>query len=251
MWWVMWTAARMQWRSSGGLSSAVTTVAMPAAFLIIASRAVVDPSPEITARIVVAVAIMSLWTSTVWGAGWVLRRELQDGTLGASVTGVPPPGLVLVGKTLGGTMRAAAVTVPTTVALTLLLGLPVTVREPMWVAVGLLVAVCSGTALGMLLACLFLLSTHGPQLSSALMYPMFLLGGLLIPADVLPDGLRAVASTISLRWVTEFLTLAWVGQVQTFPLLMAAGLTLLYFILGHVAFASVVTQARRKGRFDL
>lgn len=249
--WVFWVSARMQWRSTVGLFSLVTSLVMPASFLVVTSRVVDHPSPELASRMVVAVVLMSLWASTVWGAGGILRRELRDGTFAAAVSGLRPPQLVLLGKSLGGTMYAVAVALPTTAATVLLLDLPVRVQRPFWVLVGGLVVVASGTALGMLLACLFLLTRYGPQLSSALLYPIYLLGGLLIPPQSLPAVLEPVAAAISLRWATEFLVAATTGRVAVLPLAVAVGLTVLYFGIGHVAFAKVVDLARGDGRLVL
>jgi ABC-2 type transport system permease protein len=249
--WVVWTSAGLHWRSNVGVLSMVVTVVLPATFLVVTARAVPAPGPDLGTRLVVAIGLMSLWSSTVWGAGGALRRELRDGTFSGVVAGAYPPHLVLIGRSLGGTTHAMAMIAPTIAVTVALLGLPVHIRQPLWVGVGLLVIVASGTALGMLLACIFLLTRYGPQLSSVLMYPMYLIGGLLIPPESLPDALRPVAACVSLRWATEFLVLAASGRVRLTPLLLAVGLTVLYFVIGHFAFSRIVTLARKDGRFEL
>ncbi len=248
---VLWVSAGIQARTTAGVLTVLTTMVMPATFLVVTSRAVGHPSPGVATRIVVAVGLMALWGTTLWSAGSVLRRELRDGTFGAAVAGLHPPQLVLLGKSLGTTVHAVALITPTTVVMVLLLDLPVQANEPGWLALGVLVVIASGTALGMLLACVFLLTRHGAQLSSALMYPIYLLGGLLIPPETLPAALRPISAMISLRWATEFLVGAAGGRVSLQPLVATIGLTALYFVIGHVAFARIVTQIRRDGRFDL
>ncbi len=250
-WWVLWISAVAQWRTMTALISVVTSIVLPAAFLIATSRVAGHGGPDSSTRIVVAVALMSLWTSTVWGAGGVLRRELRDGTFGATVTGLHPPYLVLLGKSLGGTLHALSLIVPTTIVAVLLLRLPVRAADPAWLAVGGLLVVACGTTLGMMLACAFLLTRYGLQLSSALMYPVYLLGGLLVPVSVLPSPLRLVSAAISLRWATQFLVSAAAGRASLVPLGAAAGLTVAYFVVACLAFARIVHLARADGRFEL
>jgi ABC-2 type transport system permease protein len=249
--WVLWVSAVLQWRSAVGLFSLVTTMVMPATFLVLTSRLAGDHGSEAATRLVVAVALMSLWASTVWGAGGILRRELRDGTFAAAVAGLHSPQLVLLGKTLGGTVYSVMVIAPTSAIMVVLLRMPIQVGDPFWLVLGMLVAVLSGTALGMLLACVVLLTRHGSQLSSALLYPVYLLGGLLVPPDALPAVLRPVSAVISLRWVTEFLVATAVGRVSFAPLAATVGLSALYFALGRLGFAKVLDLARKDGRLVL
>ncbi len=248
---VLWASAGVQARTTAGVFSVLTAIVMPATYLVLTSRAVDHPGPEVATRIVVGVALMALWGTTLWSGGSVLRRELRDGTFGAAVVGVHPPQLVLLGKSLGSTLHAAALVAPTTAVMVWLLHLPVRAAAPGWLAVGVVVVLASGTALGELLACVFLLTRYGPQLSSALMYPIYLLGGLLIPPEALPAVLRPIAAVISLRWATEFLVAAAAGRILVLPLAIAVGLTVGYFAVGHLAFAGIVRRIRRDGRFEL
>ena len=109
----------------------------------------------------------------------------------------------------------------------------------------------SGTALGMLMSCLFLVTPYGMHLSSALMYPIFLIGGMLIPADVLPRPFQFVSALVSLRWAQEFLTAAATGRPDLRAYLIMVGLTIGYFVAAVWTFNRLVDRARRGGNLEL
>jgi ABC-2 type transport system permease protein len=248
--WVLWHSAAVQWRTMLTYVTVVTTVVTPAVFLLLTAGTATVSDPPTATRVVVAVGLMSLWTATVWGAGGVLRRELRDGTFAATASGVRSPYLVLLGKSLGNTALSLVLIIPTVAVVTALLRVPDSVDALVRLDVVLLVAVASGTAMGMLLACVFLLTRHGAQVSSALMYPVYLLGGLLVPVGELPAVLRPVSALISLRWITDYAVGSAAGRAPVAALLAAVGLTVLYFVAGQLLFARILGSAREDGRFD-
>ncbi|MET9760113.1 ABC transporter permease [Streptomyces sp. NPDC006372] len=250
--WVLWTCARMQVKAmKGNELGLVIGVVQPVVLILVTVGAHTDEAPEVLTGWTVGVLLTTLWASTVWIAGGILRGELRSGTLARSVTSLRPGFLVLLGKCLGATARALLV-ISCSVAVTLLMSrAPVTADRPGWMLLGLLASVCSGAALGMLLACILLLTRYGLQVSAALMYPVFILGGLLVPPDLLPGFLHWLPSLISLRWAREFLTNAAAGTVSWQALIWLVALTTVYFLLAVKAFARVIDHARREGTLEL
>ena len=94
------------------------------------------------------------------------------GTLARCVSGVWSPYLVLLGKSLGATVTSVGAILVSTGVTAAALGLPLSVSHPGWIVVSLVVLVCSGTALGALVSCLFLVTRNGLIWSHALMYPV-------------------------------------------------------------------------------
>jgi ABC-2 type transport system permease protein len=127
----------------------------------------------------------------------------------------------------------------------------VRVQRPGWVLVGAVVALLSGTVLGTLLACLFIRTQYGTQLSGALMYPIYLVGGMLIPPDVLPEPVERLSALVSLRWASAFITHAVGGSVRLGELTVLCGLTVGYAVVAVWLFNRVVHNARSEGRLVL
>jgi ABC-2 type transport system permease protein len=245
------TAVRMEQRAMRGNPLLLVNAGMlPAVFLVIAVETG-RPDPDGAAELVVAVMLTALWGSTVWMSGGVLRRERTYGTLARCVCGVWSPYLVLLGKSLGATVTSVAAIVVSTGATAAALGLPLSVAHPGLIVLSLVVLVCSATALGALVSCLFLVTRDGLVWSHALMYPVFALGGLLIPTDRLPGWLRWVPELISLHWIKDSMVGAADGGVTLAPLGVAIVLTLGYLCVAGFAYRRSVRAARKEGTLDL
>lgn len=245
------TALRTEQRAMrGNPLLLVNSGILPAVLLVIAVETG-HPAPGLAAERVVAVMLTALWGSTVWMSGGVLRRERTYGTLARCVSGVWSPYLLLLGKSLGATVYSVGAILVSTTLTAAALRLPLSVSHPVWIAVALLVLVCSGTALGALVSCLFLVTRNGLVWSSALMYPVFVVGGLLIPTGDLPYWLRWVPDLISLHWIKDFLVGAATGGVALSSLGVATMLTFAYFLVAGLAYRRAVDVARREGSLDL
>lgn len=212
----------------------IYSAVVPVVFLIIT----LSPSPRTTERVVPVVwgaVLTALWGSTVWMAGGVLRRERTYGTLGRVVTGAYTPFLILSAKSAGATLYASAVIAASSAATTALFRVPIRFGNPFTVALAIGILFASASALGTLLSCLFLVTRHGLQWSSALLYPVFLLGGLLIPPGQLVRWLRWVPDVLSLHWVDQILVHTAEGYGLDVPALRdAVALAALYLSLIHI-----------------
>jgi ABC-2 type transport system permease protein len=249
--WVVWTSLRTEQRHMRGSPLVVIGGAIqPVVFLLITEKTA-DPAPDRVTWLVSAVVLTSLWSSTVWLAGGVLRRERSFGTLARCVTSVYSARLVLFGKSLGATVFCMAAILASVTVTVLALGEPVRLLNPALLVIALAVTALSGTALGMLVACLFLLTRHGLIWSSALVYPVFILGGLLIPRGALPAVVRWVPDVVSMQWIHQFFTSAASGHVDVIPLVVACGLTAIYYVTALRSLDRAVDAARRKGSLDL
>lgn len=226
-------------------------VVQPAVFLLITLRAPAHMTTSYASHVSIGVLLIAFWSFTVWTGAGILERERAEGTLAACMIGVRDMRLVLVGKSLGVNLVSALMIVVTVCAELMALGQPVRFDHPGWLIVGLMALLLSGLALGVGLSSLFVLTRFGPQISSALMYPIFLLGGLLTPLSALPVGVRWVSWGISLRWAMTFLTSTTDGAPDFFALTMVMVLTMVYAVAGAFAFNRISTFVREKGTIDL
>jgi ABC-2 type transport system permease protein len=225
-------------------------IVQPLVFLLVVFFARGRPTgPQVTG-FATAVLLMAYWGSTVWQGAGILRRERSTGTLPALMRGVHAPMLVLAGKSLGASLAPALLTGVTVIATLAMLRAPLVVPAPGWFAVGLLAALLSGTALGTVLCSLFLLTRYGPQLSSALMYPVFLLAGLLIPTDLFPPWIAWLGSLVSLKWAQQFLVSLAGPTSDLGALAMVGVLTVAYALGGLAAFRRIDTLVRARGTLE-
>lgn len=248
--WMFVTAMRTEQRSIGrNPLLLIYSGVLPTVYLIITVETH-RPDRVEAPKLVSAVVLTALWASTIWLGGGVMRRERTYGTLARCVSGVHPPFLVLVGKSLGATVYSVGVALSSATVTVLALRVPISLDSPLWIIVALAVLTISAGALGTLLACLFLVTRYALIWSGALMYPVFVLGGLLIPPGTLPHWLRWFPRILSLHWINEFLARASTGSVSLTPLGVAAALTVCYFAVAGWALRAAIRAACRKGNLD-
>ncbi len=233
-------------------SNLIVGITQPASFLVIVALAGRGTGRVDVGQAALGVALLSLWGATVWSSGAVLRAERWQGTLAPLLARPAGLGPILVGKGLGITLSSAAL-IGTTVAMTAAaLGDPIAVRSPVSFLAALAAVLVSATALGLLLGCVFMLTRAAGRISEALMYPIFILGGMLVPLELLPRWVEPLSTLVSLRWGGELLRAAAAGEPQagTAWLLLAAT-TAAYAALARYFFGRVVDRARREGTLDL
>ncbi|MFF1871459.1 ABC transporter permease [Streptomyces sp. CB03911] len=223
--------------------------AQPAVLLMIALPPAVGSQQEAT-RVLISVLAVCLWASLVWMAGGIIRRDIVQGTMSRNVVSVWDPWVVLLGKCAGSVLFTSGAMLVTGLTVGLLRGVRPHLVQPGWFLLGMLVTMASAVALGSLLSCVFVLSRHGLHIGNTLLYPVFVLGGLLIPDRMLPVGLRWISRLIPLRWAKEYLVSAAAGSQDWRALLVTCGLTLVYLFAGLVLFRKVVNRARALGTLD-
>ncbi|MFI6231616.1 ABC transporter permease [Micromonospora echinospora] len=249
--WVLFSSLRLQTRLMRGSPFALLLgVVQPVVLLAVTVGANDQLTAEATTRFTVGVVMMAFWGATIWTAGGILQFEVHAGTLRANVTSTRSPQVILLGKCLGASLYTLPMIVVTTIVTVLLLGAPLRAERPGLLLLGLLLVAVSGTGLGMLLSCLFLLTRHGNHWSSALMYPIYILGGFMIPIDLLPEGVRWISTVVSLRWATDFLTAAAAGRFAAGSLAVMVALTVGYFALGWYALRQIIRRAKREALLD-
>lgn len=248
---VLWSSARAQWAETRAVPmTLVVGVIFPAMLLIVALGGQVAPSATEGSRLASGVLLTSFWGNTVWSGAGILRRERSQGTLARALTGVRDPRLIVLGKSFAASVASALCVLATVTGTLMALSQPVALEQPGWMVLGLVLVIASGTALGVMIGGIFVLTRHGSQVSSALTYPVFLLGGLLIPPDLLPAWVRPVSSLLSLRWLQEFLSAGAEGSANLTAPAAALVLTVVYALGGARIFRRMVDRAREEGTID-
>lgn len=228
----------------------VLTVLQPALLLLVV-LAPVDPATTDVGRLVVGVLLTAFWSSTVWGAANVLRRDRVVGALPRLAAGQVDPVVVVLGKGLSASAVSVVLVLVTTTVGLLLARLPIAVPAPGWTLLGLVVTVLSGACVSLLVGVVYVRTRHAHQVASALMYPVMLLGGMLVPVETLPSWLQWVPVLLPVSWLTEFLASTLDDAPDLAALAAAAGTTVVYLVLGAWAMRRTFARARQGGSLDL
>ncbi|WP_280243770.1 ABC transporter permease [Nocardia abscessus] len=230
----------------------LTTIAMPTVLYLITVSGQNREAALSNEKALAAATLSALWAATLWTSGGIMRWEIIEGTLGRNLTSRVDARVVILGKCMGASFFNLAVLSLTSGFLAVVSDIRISVGSILLLSAALILIAASGIGAGFVLCTVFTLTRHAVQVTAALNYPIMILGGMLIPGDLLPGPLALPAKLISLSWATQILTAIAEGKnppatAVVFLLLLTA----LYYVIGQMLFTRIVQRARVKGTLDL
>ncbi|MEU9103513.1 hypothetical protein AB0D54_03955 [Streptomyces xanthophaeus] len=250
-WRVSAAAFRLQLRGISWLSLLVGAAIQPATYVTLTLAA--NRTGRLDAdALVLGSGVLAAWTATLWHSGMVLRKEFWSGTLPAVCSRPGGLGPVLVGKTVAATVLSVGVIMLSVALAAVLSGHRVRIADPTAFTAALVMGVVATIPLGLLVACLFLLTRAAIRVAEVLVYPVLIIGGLLIPLTELPGWIQPLAGGLSLHWVSVLLTDAAAGRPSATTAWCALAATgLLYTAAARLAFRRVLHRARKEGNLEI
>jgi ABC-2 type transport system permease protein len=246
----LWRSAVMQLRLTFTTPVAVVVgIVQPVAFIGIATLGRTAASAGTTGQVVVGGALLSLWSSVLWSAGSILRRERYAGTLAAVLARPTPFWVVLCGKTVGATAASGSMVLFSTALICTVLDRVPALAAPVIAVPGIALCCLSAALLGMIISCLTLLTRAAARVIEALTYPVFVFGGLIIPLSELPEPLRRPSALLSFRWAVQAVTDT--SGPATAPMLALIALTGAYAVGAGCCTALTLRRVRREATIDL
>ncbi|MEV4621868.1 ABC transporter permease [Asanoa sp. NPDC049573] len=208
-----------------------------------------NADPAYVGQVIAGATALSLWTVVLWNSGTLLLRDRMAGAL-ATIMVRPYP---LVAVLLGRTLLVALTTIVSNILVVLLI---VNVRSgpppalPGSVTMLALAALAAGSAacLGVLLSAVVVASRGAAMVIDTFIYVIFVLGGLLIPVNLLPAWARWPAELVSLHHVAVMVV---DRRIEITPLLAVLALSAAYLGAGMVLMGAAMRRARREGTLDL
>jgi ABC-2 type transport system permease protein len=242
------------WQVRTNFDELQTFVLAPLFTLIFCGIAVSGGRRDLLPATALGAGLVCMWVVCVQVGGNVIDRERWDGTFEPLVS--TPAGLyrVVVGKVNIVVVMAALVLPEVWLVAYLAFGRAITVPHP-----GAFLAATALTLVGLhaaavLVAGLFVLAREALIFQNALSYPVFLLGGLVVPVSLLPDWLEPLTRIVFLSWASDLLRLALMpapidglaGRLWGLAITVVATA-----VAGHVVLVTVVNRARRRGTLSL
>jgi ABC-2 type transport system permease protein len=248
---VLLASASNQLRQQWNPAIAVVGIVQPAVFLLVLLFARGGADTIDVAEAALGVGLLALWGVTVWQAGGVLRHEKRMGTLSQILVRPSRFAAVLVGKCLGATVRAVLFIAPTVAVIALLAGDPIVIERPGVFALAGGAVVLSAGVTGVLFCCLFFLSRAPTRIAEALTYPVFILGGMVVPLALLPEWARYLSTLVPLRWGSELLRAAVSGDpLDPQAWMWLALTTAAYAVVALSLFTRMVDRGRKEGTLE-
>src|SRR5205085_2475968 len=124
-------------------------VVQPGVFLAVALMARRQGQPADPAALALGMALLGLWSTTIFRTGTVLRAERLQGTLALVLVRPAHLGVVLAAKAAASSVRSAVFVVPTVVVAAAFAGEPIPARHPLPLAGAALAVLASASVFGM------------------------------------------------------------------------------------------------------
>lgn len=199
-------ATRMQlWhsrRKPGDLQALVVTPLSTVIFLAIVGDA---QRPDLVGHAVLAPALIGVITMSLITAGDMIDEDRFFGTLEPTVAAPTPLTAVVTGRVLGITLLGQVAFVESWLVAWLAFGEVVTVAHPGVLLATLLAAALGMTATSTFMAALFVVARSARIFQNSLSYPLYALGGVLVPVSLLPGWLEPVARLLYVSWAADLL----------------------------------------------
>lgn len=206
--------------------------------------------PDLATYAVLGPGVMALIGTAVMTAGDLVDRDRSDGILELLVQAPVSFSSVLFGRVVGVVSVGLIGLVESWVVAGLLYDHWVIVRDlPVFVGTLALTTVATAGA-SLAMAALFVLVRSARTLQNALTFPLFLLGGVLVPLEMLPGWVQPLGRLVYLSWATDLLrdateldTVPGVWLRWTILIVLGAAATL----VGNALVRTVVRRVRQTG----
>ncbi len=212
-------------------------------------RAGTDPKTLLYASL--GAAVMGMWSATSTTAGGAMQRERWHGTLEALVASPPHFSLILLPITLAMSTIGIYCLVATLAFGRFVFGIDLTVEH--WVAFGFSIVgtVLSFGALGFLFAVSFVRFRAAWALGNLFEYPVWLIGGFLVPLVLLPDWVRPISWALAPTWGMNAIRESALGGSPWPDLALCLALGAVYLAAGILALERVLGAARKRATLSL
>ncbi|MEU6860754.1 ABC transporter permease [Glycomyces sp. NPDC046736] len=152
-----------------------------------------------------APVMMTALGMAVFEAGESLFRDRQAGVLEALLTTPGPLWAIVLGRVVVITAISLIGIVECWLVGALGFGVVATVPHPLVFAAALAATAFGIAAAGALMASVFVVGRNVRSFQNSLSFPLFLLGGVMVPAAMLPFGLDVASKAFFLSWATDLL----------------------------------------------
>jgi ABC-2 type transport system permease protein len=196
-------------------------------------------------------AVMGVWTATSVPSASALQRARWQGTLELQVAAPAHFSLVLLPMTIATATIGVYCMATTLLWGWLLFGIPLPLAHPFLFAVAIPATILAIGMLGFLLAVTVVRYRTAWAVGATLEYPVWLVGGFLVPLSLLPTWVHPISWALAPTWGIAALRKASLGGSPLPDLLVCVGLGAAYVAFGVLILESVLRAARRTAALAL
>ena len=196
-------------------------------------------------------AVMGMWSATSTTAGGAMQRERWHGTLELLVATPPHFSLILLPITLAMATIGIYSLGATLLYGHFLFGIALTIVHPLLFVASVIGTVLSFGALGFAFAVTFVRFRAAWAIGNLLEYPVWLIGGFLVPLALFPDWVRPISWVLAPTWGMNAIRESALGGSPLPDLALCLGLGAAYVAIGILVTERVLRAARVRAALSL
>lgn len=226
---------------------ALTLVASLLLSIMFISLAVRWHRPSVVVNAVLAPGLIGLWLALLDLAGQIIGEDRWSGRFELLIVTRAPLSLIVLGRVFVIVIVGALAFGESWLVAAIGFGRVVSIAQPGVFVVGVLATCFAMAGTATLMASAFVLSRVLEIFQNSLSYPLYILGGVVVPAVTLPGWLHPFSRIIFMSWSADLLRGSVQGVAQDWPKQVAliAALGALALIIGIGLTRQVVDKARQ------
>ena len=243
--------ARMQWwkarRSPDDLMALAT---VPFFAIVLLSITLAAGRDDLVPFALLAPVLMGMWTFAIGLAGEVLLEERWGGTLEAALASPSSLLFVVLGRVASVTMLGLVPAGEVYLIARLIFRVDVQVPHLGIFVAGMLATTLAMACTSTLIAAWFVIARGGGMFANFLSYPVYILSGIMVPIEYLPDWVEPLSRLIFLTWGAELLRNSLtpdpvIGAVTS--LIVTLGLGMVGLLAGSLLIRIALQRTRKLG----
>lgn len=199
---------------------------------------------------VLAPALLVLWQMALLTSGDTIASERENGSLEALIATPSSLSAVISGRISAVTAVSMVGFAESWLVAALVFDVRVAIEHPPQFVLTLLVTAYATAGTAVMLAALFVATRSARAFQNSLSYPIFVLGGVMVPVAFLPVWLQPVTKFVFLSWSSDLLRESLQPMEMTYvaPRLGAVlALGTLGLIVGEILMRRALARVRRTG----
>lgn len=245
------SAARIQLAMFGRAPADLVALALAPAFsLVFIGIASVNDRDDLVPHAAVAPVAIAMLSMAITKSGALIDLDRHAGTIELLLASPTSLAHVLLGRITTITAASLLSVGETVLVAGLLTDTDVAVERPGLFILSIALMAAATVGVAMVMAALFVRTRYAVTLQNSLSYPLYLLGGVLVPVAALPDWLEPLSRLLYLSWATDLLRASlvagsfapYVPHVTALSVLAAGNLLVGWSLVGRLS-----DRARRSG----
>lgn len=194
--------ARIMFSDRAYLNEAIANPFFAIIFLSLVRRTGRD---DLTAYALVAPVMITLWAMSLDISGDIINSDRTQRVIEEVVAAPASFASIVLGRILAVTAVATIAIVETGVVATLLFSVNIEIHHGAVLAVGILATCVAMAGTALIMAAVFVMTRTARTFQGTLNYPIYLLGGFMVPVGFLPEWLQPVSRLMFTSWSADLL----------------------------------------------